>query len=130
MSSPTRAVVLLSGGLDSTAAFAIAKAQGFAVYALCFRYGQRHTAKLEAGRRVAASIGASEHVVADIILRVFGGSALTAEVEVPKDRSVTEMAHGVPTTNGEACGHCGSCSLRLRGFKEAGLRDAVRYVGV
>lgn len=229
-SSGRSAVVLLSGGLDSTTAFAIARSEGFDVYALSFRYGQRHATELEAARRVAATLGAREHVVADINLRVFGGSALTSDIAVPKDRPASEMSHGIPVTyvparntiflsfalawaevlgasdifigvnsldysgypdcrpeyieayqrmadlatragvvgaqklrihaplirmtkaqiireglrlgvdyaltsscydptpSGEACGHCDSCSLRLKGFGEAGTRDPVRYV--
>jgi 7-cyano-7-deazaguanine synthase len=225
-----KAVVLLSGGLDSTTALAMAKTAGFETYALSFRYGQRHIVELDAARRVAASLQVREHVVADINLRVFGGSALTSDVAVPKDRAAADMSHGVPITyvparntiflsfalawaevlhssdifigvnaldysgypdcrpeyieayqrmadlatragvegtqrlvihtplialtkaqiiaegvrlgvdygltlscydpspNGEACGRCDSCTLRLKGFKEAGLRDPVRYV--
>jgi 7-cyano-7-deazaguanine synthase len=90
--------VLLSGGLDSATALAIARAEGFRPYALSFRYGQRHAVELEAARRVAEAVGAVEHVVAEIDLRVFGGSSLTAEVAVPKDRSLDEMSDGIPIT--------------------------------
>jgi len=90
--------VLLSGGLDSATALAIARADGFQAYALSFRYGQRHTIELEAARRVAEALGAVEHVVAEIDLRVFGGSALTAEAAVPKGRSTAEMGDGIPIT--------------------------------
>jgi 7-cyano-7-deazaguanine synthase len=93
-----RAVVLLSGGLDSTTAFAIAKADGFETYALSFRYGQRHGVELESARRVAQALGVAQHVVADIDLRVFGGSALTADIAVPKGRSHDEMGEGIPIT--------------------------------
>jgi 7-cyano-7-deazaguanine synthase len=82
---PNRAVVLLSGGVDSTTTLAIAKAQGFACYALSFRYGQRHVIELEAAQRVAKAFGI-EHKIVDIDLRAFGGSALTADIAVPKDR--------------------------------------------
>jgi 7-cyano-7-deazaguanine synthase len=82
-----RAVVLLSGGLDSATTLAIAKADGFETYALSFRYGQRHVAELEAAARVAQSLGATDHVVLDIDLRTFGGSALTDDIAVPKDRT-------------------------------------------
>ena len=93
------AVLLLSGGLDSTTLLALAVRDGFAVHALSFRYGQRHEHELEAARRVAARYGAAEHRVATIDLRLFGGSALTADLEVPKDRSAGELAHGeVPVT--------------------------------
>jgi 7-cyano-7-deazaguanine synthase len=93
-----KAVLLLSGGLDSATTLAIAKAQGFEVYALSFRYGQRHAVELKAAARVAEVMGAAEHKIADIDLRLFGGSALTADIDVPKDRSGDEMAHGIPIT--------------------------------
>jgi 7-cyano-7-deazaguanine synthase len=93
-----RAVVLLSGGIDSTTALAIAMAEGYEAYALSFDYGQRHQIEVEAARRVASSLGSKEHRVAKIDLRVFGGSALTDNVEVPKQRSETEIAHGIPIT--------------------------------
>ncbi len=93
-----RAVVLLSGGLDSATALAIAKREGYAPYALSFSYGQRHAWELEAAKRVAAAIGAVEHRIAAIDLRVFGGSALTAEIDVPKGRATDEMSHGIPVT--------------------------------
>jgi 7-cyano-7-deazaguanine synthase len=93
-----RAVVLLSGGLDSATALAIAKSQGFELYALSFRYGQRHAIEVEAARRVAAAAGVAAHRVADIDLRVFGGSALTDDIAVPKGRAIDEMAHGIPIT--------------------------------
>lgn len=93
-----RAVVLLSGGLDSTTTLAIARNAGYAVHALSFRYGQRHKAELEAARRVAAHMGVARHVVADIDLRVFGGSALTDDVAVPKDRPLPEIGEGIPIT--------------------------------
>src|SRR5262245_48916320 len=96
--STRRAVVLLSGGLDSATTLAIAVGDGFAPYALTFRYGQRHEAEVEAARRVAKRFGAVEHVVAQIDLRMFGGSALTSDIELPKDRSVEEMERGIPVT--------------------------------
>ena len=77
---------------------AVAKAEGLAAYAMSFRYGQRHAAELEAAHRVAARTGVEDHVVVDIDLRVFGGSALTADVAVPKDRSDAELANGIPIT--------------------------------
>jgi 7-cyano-7-deazaguanine synthase len=224
-----RAVVALSGGLDSATALAICRQEGFEPYALSFRYGQRHAREIEAARQVARSLGAIEHRIAEIDLRVFGSSALTAEIEVPKQRSETEMGTGVPITyvparntiflsyalawaevldaqdiyigvnaidysgypdcrpeficafenlanlatragseegvrfrihtplislakaeiirkgvslgvdyslthscydptpDGLACGQCDSCQLRLKGFREAGLRDPIRY---
>jgi len=224
-----RAVVALSGGLDSATALAICRQEGFEPYTLSFRYGQRHAREIEAARQVARSLGAIEHRIAEIDLRVFGGSALTAEIEVPKQRSETEMGTGVPITyvparntiflsyalawaevldaqdiyigvnaidysgypdcrpeficafenlanlatragseegvrfrihtplislakaeiirkgvslgvdyslthscydptpDGLACGQCDSCQLRLKGFREAGLKDPIRY---
>lgn len=92
------AVVLLSGGLDSATVLAIARAEGYAAHALSFSYGQRHRIELEAARRVAAAQGAAQHRIATIDLRVFGGSALTADIDVPKDRGADEMSHGIPIT--------------------------------
>ena len=92
------AVVLLSGGLDSTTTLAIAKSEGFTPYALSFRYGQRHAVELESASRVAEAMGVAEHVIADIDLRRFGGSALTAEIAVPKSRSLEAMGTGIPVT--------------------------------
>lgn len=229
MSAKPRAVVLLSGGLDSTTALAIAKSEGFDVYALTFRYGQRHQAELAAAHRVAERLAVCEHVVSDINLRIFGGSALTSDIQVPKGRSAEDMSGGIPITyvparntiflsftlawaevlaaqdifigvnaldysgypdcrpeyieayermanlatkagvegkqrlqihtplisltkaeiikrgialgvdysltvtcydpspSGEACGECGSCQLRLKGFRESGLQDPATY---
>ena len=223
------AVVLLSGGIDSTTTLAIAIAEGYEIYALSFDYGQRHQIETAAARRVANSLGAKEHRIAKIDLCVFGGSALTDDVPVPKQRSETEIGHGIPITyvparntiflayalawaevipasdiflgvnaidysgypdcrpefieafetvaklgtkagvegrrfkvhtplikfskadiirkavelgvdlsltqscydpspEGVACGECDSCLLRLKGFREAGIKDPVRYV--
>src|SRR5213594_92845 len=222
------AVVLLSGGIDSTTTLAIAIAKGYQAYALSFDYGQRHQIETDAARRVAKSLGAKEHRVAKIDLRVFGGSALTNDIDVPKKRSEKEISHGIPVTyvparntiflsyalvwaevipgdhiflgvnaidysgypdcrpefieafetlanlgtkagvkgrrfqihtplikfskgeiirkavelgvdlsithscydptpNGLACGECDSCLLRLKGFREAGIKDPTRY---
>jgi 7-cyano-7-deazaguanine synthase len=222
------AVVLLSGGIDSTTTLAIAIAEGYEAYALSFDYGQRHQIETEAARRVANSLGAKEHRIANIDLRVFGGSALTDDIDVPKQRSEKQIAHGIPityvparntiflsyalawadlipadhiflgvnaidysgypdcrpqfieafealanlatkagvegrrfqirtplikfskseiirkaaelgvdlslthscydpTSEGLACGECDSCLLRLKGFREAGLKDPIRY---
>jgi 7-cyano-7-deazaguanine synthase len=224
-----KAIVLLSGGLDSTTTLAIARNEGYEVHALSFRYGQRHDIEIEAARRVAERFGVEQHVIVDIDLRVFGGSALTGDIDVPKDRSLEEMGLGIPVTyvparntiflsfalawaevleagdifigvnaldysgypdcrpeyvqayermanlatragvegtqrlkihtpllylskaeiiargtelgvdfgltttcydptvNGEACGECDACQLRLKGFAEAGLRDPIAY---
>ncbi|GGT35056.1 7-cyano-7-deazaguanine synthase [Streptomyces atratus] len=93
------AIVLLSGGLDSTTVLAIAKDQGFTPYALSFRYGQRHSIELEAAQRVAQTQGVARHVIADIDLRVFGGSALTSDIEVPKHETLEDVEEGgVPIT--------------------------------
>jgi 7-cyano-7-deazaguanine synthase len=92
------AVVLLSGGLDSTTVLAIAQADGFAVHALSFRYGQRHAVELEAAKAIATRAGVREHVEAEIDLRMFGGSALTAEIAVPKARELAVMSEGIPVT--------------------------------
>lgn len=92
------AVVLLSGGLDSATCLAIAGNEGFAPYALSFRYGQRHAPELAAAGRVAAALGAERHVVAAIDLGLFGGSALTADIDVPKDRADEAIAQGIPVT--------------------------------
>lgn len=92
------AVVLLSGGLDSATVAAIAASDGFAVNALSFSYGQRHSFELEAARRVAESLHVAQHRTATIDLRAFGGSALTDDIAVPKGRSSDEMEHGIPIT--------------------------------
>jgi 7-cyano-7-deazaguanine synthase len=93
-----KAVVLLSGGVDSSTTLAVAKSEGFEVYALTFRYGQRHANEIDAAQRVSARVGVTEHVIATIDLRMFGGSALTSDISVPKDRAVDEMSRGIPVT--------------------------------
>ncbi|MBI3651667.1 MAG: 7-cyano-7-deazaguanine synthase QueC [Acidobacteria bacterium] len=93
-----KAVVLLSGGLDSTTVLAIAKDAGFAVFAMSFRYGQRHAIELESARRVVAAMGVEKHLIVDIDLRAIGGSALTADLAVPKERSNEAMNTGIPIT--------------------------------
>lgn len=90
--------MLLSGGLDSATAMAIAKADGFSVYALSFRYGQRHSVELDRARLVARSSGVADHVIAEIDLRTFGGSALTADVDVPKHDRADDLDAGIPIT--------------------------------
>lgn len=94
----TKAVVLLSGGLDSTTAFAVAKSQGFAVYALSVDYGQRHRVELERAAAVAKALGAADHRTVTLDLRSIGGSALTDTIAVPKDRTADDMGHGIPVT--------------------------------
>jgi len=96
--SMKRAVVLLSGGLDSTTTLAICAHEGFQTYALSFAYGQRHEIEMGAARRIATALGAHEHRVVEIDLRVFGGSALTDEIAVPKARSGNEMKAEIPVT--------------------------------
>ena len=98
MSSSRKAVVLLSGGLDSTTVLAIAQSQGFVAHAMTFRYGQRHEIEIDAAKKIAAQRGVEKHVITDIDLRVFGGSALTSNIDVPKGRSLDEMGHGIPVT--------------------------------
>jgi len=92
------AVVLLSGGLDSTTTLAIAIAQGYATYALSFDYGQRHKVEIEAARRIVKSLGAKEHRVVEIDNHLFGDSALTDDIDVPKSRSEKEISAGIPVT--------------------------------
>jgi 7-cyano-7-deazaguanine synthase len=92
------AVVLLSGGLDSATVLAVARHDGYRCYALTIAYGQRHAAELEAARRVAASLGAAEQRVVQLDLRAFGGSALTADLPVPRDRSAEAMSADIPIT--------------------------------
>lgn len=94
-----RAVLLLSGGLDSTTLLAHAVRDGFDVHAMTFRYGQRHSSEIEAARRIATQYGVRHHVIADIDLRVFGGSALTSDIAVPKDRDIDEVSRSeIPIT--------------------------------
>ncbi len=95
---PRAAVVLLSGGLDSATCAVIAKSEGFEVYAISFRYGQRHDCELTAAERVALAAAARKHIVVDIDLKQFGGSALTGDMAVPKKRSVEEMGDDIPAT--------------------------------
>jgi 7-cyano-7-deazaguanine synthase len=99
MSSPLRpAVVLLSGGLDSATVLAIAQSERYAVYAMSFRYGQRHAFELECAKEIAVKTGVKQHVITEIDLRVFGGSALTSEIAVPKDRDIDVMNQSIPVT--------------------------------
>lgn len=112
-----KAVVLLSGGLDSTTTLAIAKKSGFAVHAISFSYGQRHQFELEAARSIAIAFEAVRHIVVNIDLRLFGGSV---------DYSLTSSCYD-PSPSGEACAECDSCLLRLKGFAENGVKDPIRY---
>lgn len=98
MSDVKPAVVLLSGGLDSATVLAMAKADGFTPVTLTFRYGQRHAAEIDTAAKLAAKAKVARHVVADIDLRAFGGSALTADIDVPKHRSDAEIGEGIPIT--------------------------------
>jgi 7-cyano-7-deazaguanine synthase len=93
-----RAVVLLSGGLDSATVLAIARTEGYAAYALSFSYGQRHERELAAAEKIAQSLGVVEHRIARIDLRIFGGSALTGDLPIPQARSAEEMRRGIPNT--------------------------------
>ena len=93
-----KAIVLLSGGLDSTTTLAIARDEGYETYAMSFRYGQRHTVELQCAENVANTLGVRQHIVIDIDLCLFGASALTADIEVPKDRSDVEMGNSIPIT--------------------------------
>jgi 7-cyano-7-deazaguanine synthase len=92
------AVILLSGGLDSATTAAVARSQGFELFAISFDYGQRHRVELDAARRVGESLGVKRHVIVPIDLRAFGASALTADIAVPKDRTADEMRQGIPIT--------------------------------
>jgi 7-cyano-7-deazaguanine synthase len=98
MADKPKAVVLLSGGLDSTTTLAIARSRGFDPHALTFRYGQRHEVEIEAARRIAAHFRVRQHLLVPIDLRVFGGSALTSDVPVPKGRDFDAMGRGIPVT--------------------------------
>ncbi len=98
MNAGPKAVVLLSGGLDSTTTLAIAQHDGFTCHALTMQYGQRHAIEIEAARYIAKRCRVAEHVVLPIDLRQFGGSALTSDIAVPKDRPADEMSHGIPIT--------------------------------
>ncbi len=93
-----KAVVLLSGGLDSTTTLAIAHDEGYDTYCMSFRYGQRHTVELQCAINIAKALGVKQHIVVDIDLRTFGSSALTADIEVPKNRPDSEMGNSIPIT--------------------------------
>ena len=93
-----RAVVLLSGGVDSTTTLAVAQSQGYEAYAMSFRYGQRNVLELERARQIAEKMKVKKHIIVNIDLRAFGGSALTDDIDVPKDRSEQEIGAGIPIT--------------------------------
>lgn len=94
----SKAVVLLSGGLDSSTVLSIAKSQDFDLYALSFRYGQRHSVELDFAQKIADSVGVKQHIIVDIDLRQFGGSALTADIDVPKGHDVASISDEIPIT--------------------------------
>jgi len=98
MNVTRKAVVLLSGGLDSTTVLSIAAAQGYEICAMSFQYGQRHALEIESARKVATAAGVAKHLVVDFDMRAIGGSALTDQIEVPKDRLDNEAAAGIPVT--------------------------------
>ena len=98
MTANKKAVVLLSGGLDSTTVLAIARSEGYEIYAISFRYGQRHSIELECASRVAMSIGVAKHLVIEFDMRSIGGSALTDQIEVPKDRAASRLTSDIPVT--------------------------------
>jgi 7-cyano-7-deazaguanine synthase len=98
MNENKKAVVLLSGGMDSTTVLCIARNEGYEVFALSFSYGQRHSAELDAAKKIATRAGVTEHRIATIDLRSLGGSALTSDVAVPKGRPIAEIAEGIPVT--------------------------------
>jgi 7-cyano-7-deazaguanine synthase len=98
MTDSQKAVVLLSGGLDSTTALAIAATEGYQLYALTFRYGQRHSREIESAQKIAARAGVAQHLVVAFDLRAIGGSALTDQIDVPKERSAEDMGTGIPVT--------------------------------
>ena len=98
MNNDKKAVVLSSGGLDSTTTMAIARSEGYAIYSLSFHYGQRHVLELEAAQRVARALGAAKHLIINIDLRIIGGSALTDDIHVPKGRSIQQMEKEIPIT--------------------------------
>jgi 7-cyano-7-deazaguanine synthase len=96
--TPPKAVVLLSGGLDSATVLGVARSEGFEIHALSFRYGQRHSAEVEAAKRIAEMMSVASHTIIEIDLRAIGGSALTSDIAVPKDRNHAEMASEIPVT--------------------------------
>jgi 7-cyano-7-deazaguanine synthase len=98
MNTRKKAVVLLSGGLDSSTALAVARSEDYALYAMSFRYGQRHSVELESASLIAAAMRVEKHLIVEFDLRVIGGSALTGQLDIPKQRAVDEIASGIPVT--------------------------------
>jgi len=98
MAEIRKAIVLSSGGVDSTTVMAMARSEGYQIYSLSFHYGQRHVFELEAAKKIAEKLGAARHLVVDIDLRKIGGSALTDDIDVPKKRKEQEMRHDIPVT--------------------------------
>ena len=121
-----RAVVLLSGGLDSATVLAIARQQGYEIAALSFQYGQRHSVELEAARRLAAAAGVARHVVMQIDLRVFGGSSLTTNQPVPKGRDLSQPEAGIPSTY--VLDRSGTIRRMVRGSTEWDDSSTVAFV--
>jgi 7-cyano-7-deazaguanine synthase len=98
MTAGKKAVILLSGGLDSSTTLALARSEGFELFAISFRYGQRHSLELDSARQIAGALGVEKHLIVDFDLRAIGGSALTDQLEVPKQRKAEEIASGIPVT--------------------------------
>ena len=122
-----KAIVLLSGGLDSTTTLGIAASEGYDCYAITFRYGQRHETELACAKKIAAHFGVCDHVIANIDLRAFGGSALTADLDVPKNRNANEMSDGIPVTYVPARNTI-FLSFALAMAESLGIRDI--FIGV
>lgn len=122
-----RAIVLLSGGLDSTTTLGIAANDGYDCYAITFRYGQRHEAELACAKKIAAHFGVRDHVIVNIDLRAFGGSALTSDLDVPKNRNASEMSDGIPSTYVPARNTI-FLSFALAMAESRGIRDI--FIGV
>lgn len=122
-----KAIVLLSGGLDSTTTLGIAASEGYECYAITFRYGQRHETELACAKKIAAHFGVRDHVIANIDLRAFGGSALTDDFDVPKNRPASEMSDGIPITYVPARNTI-FLSFALAMAESLGIRDI--FIGV
>lgn len=122
-----KAIVLLSGGLDSTTTLGIAANEGYDCYAITFRYGQRHETELACAKKIAAHFGVRDHVIVNIDLRAFGGSALTGDIDVPKNRNANEMSDGIPVTYVPARNTI-FLSFALAMAESLGIRDI--FIGV